>query len=258
MNTQTEAAPSPRPQAETPGARPGPTPRDIEPPISQLALPRRELSVDVDSLLAGEFEPLEFARELDTQFELILDINKALETDLGRAKEELQELKRRGTQIKNLVHRAVNELKHGQRLNEQVAGARADYEAVLEQIDRTRQDNERQDLIIEKKDEKIVRLNEALNRLKYEASVLKNKIDGIRAERAELENQLQTVYFDLRELQEQKKAVEQAINTIRRKTKAAQESIMKIKRTVSNVLAAFANTQAKARLRFGKIKVVEQ
>ena len=54
------------------------TPPGERPTGSQIALRGRELAVDVDSLLTGELEPLEFAKELDTQFELMLDINKAL------------------------------------------------------------------------------------------------------------------------------------------------------------------------------------
>ena len=87
---------------------------------------------------------------------------------------------------------------------------------------------------------------------------VKNKIEGVRAEKAEIENRLQTVYFDLRDLEEQKKGVEDAINGVRQRVKGTRDNILKIKRTLSNVLTAFANTQNKARLQFGRIKSIEQ
>ena len=80
----------------------------------------------------------------------------------------------------------------------------------------------------------------------------------MRAEKGEIENRLQGVYFDLRDLEEQKKSIEAAVKTVRGRTNATKDNILKIKRTLSNVLMAFANTQNKARLQFGKIKAVEE
>jgi predicted nucleic acid-binding Zn-ribbon protein len=88
--------------------------------------------------------------------------------------------------------------------------------------------------------------------------VLKNKIEGVRAEKGEIENRLQTVYFDLRDLEEQKKGIEAAIKGVRAKVRTTQDTLMKIKRTLANVLTAFANTQTKARLQFGRIKAIEE
>jgi chromosome segregation ATPase len=251
MDAEAERAGSPGPEAESPEETPEPT-------GSQIAMHGRELGVDVDSLLAGEFEPLEFAKELDTQFELILDINKALEADLKAARDELRELKRRGTQLDKLVRQATTDIKHGKDLEEKLASARADYEALLEQIDTGKQELERQDLILKKKEDKIARLTQGHDRLKYELGVLKNKIEGVRAEKGEIENRLQTVYFDLRDLEEQKKGVEAAIKGVRAKARATHDSLMKIKRTLASVLTAFANTQTKARLQFGRIKAIEE
>jgi chromosome segregation ATPase len=233
------------------------TPESTELPTSQIAMRGRELAVDVDALLTGEFEPLEFAKELDTQFELILDINKALEIDLRQAREELRDLKRRNTQLEKLVRQAAHSIQQGQDLEARLARTRGDYEGVLDQVDLTRQELERQELVIKKKDDKIDRLSAVHDSLKYEIGVLKNKIDGVRGEKAEIENRLQTVYFDLRDLEEQKKAIEAAIAAVRSKAKATQDTIMKIKRTLSNVLTAFANTQTKARLQFSRIKEVK-
>jgi chromosome segregation ATPase len=254
MDVEPEIVGSPRPAAD-PTEESAPEP-DIG--ASQIALRDRELTVDVDSLLTGEFEPLEFAKELDTQFELILDINKALETDLRQARDELRDLKRRNTQVEKLVRQARTDIKKGKDLDEKLARERTAYETLLEQTDVTKQDIEREELVIKKKDDKIARLSETHDRLKYEIGVLKNKIEGVRAEKAEIENRLQTVYFDLRDLEEQKKGVEGGINDVRQRVRATRDEIMKIKRTLSNVLTAFANTQNKARLQFGRIKAIEQ
>jgi chromosome segregation ATPase len=250
MDAEAEVAGWPRPEADRP--------EDTDAAGSEIALRDRELPVDVDSLLTGEFEPLEFAKELDTQFELILDINKALETDLRQAREELRELKRRNGQIEKLVRQATTEIKHGKDLDERLAQVRDAYERLLEQIDDARQEIERQDLVIKKKDDKISRLNEVHDRLKYEIGVLKNKIEGVRAEKGEIENRLQTVYFDLRDIEEQKKGVEGAIADVRVRISTTRDNILKIKRTLSNVLTAFANTHNKARLQFGQMKAIEQ
>ena len=254
MDAEAELAGSLEPEAEDLEG----TSQGAEPSGSQIAMRNRELGVDVDSLLAGEFEPLEFAKELDTQFELILDINRALEADLRAAREELRELKRRSTQLEKLVRQATTDIKQGKDLDERLARARTDYEALLEQIDAGKQEVERQELILKKKDDKIARLNQTQDRLKYDIGVLKNKVEGVRAEKGEIENRLQTVYFDLRDLEEQKKGVEEAIKGVRTKARATQDNIMKIKRTLSNVLTAFANTQTKARLQFGRIKAIEE
>jgi chromosome segregation ATPase len=254
MDAEAHVAGSPRPQADGPGE----ASQNADVSASEIALRDRELAVDVDSLLAGEFEPLEFARELDTQFELILDINKALETDLRQARDELRELKRRNTQIDKLVRQAAADIKQGKDLDERLARVRTAYEEVLEQTDDVRQEIERQDLVIKKKDDKISRLSEVQDRLKYEISVLKNKIEGVRSEKGEIENRLQTVYFDLRDIEEQKKGVEEAIKGVRARVKATRDNILKIKRTLSNVLTAFANTHNKARLQFGQMKAIEQ
>ena len=243
--------------AEAPGAAEEAA-HESERTTSQIALRDRELTVDVDSLVSGEFEPLEFAKELDTQFELILDINKALEADLHQAREELRDLKRRNAQVEKLLRQARSDIKKGADLDEKLVRERTAYETVLEQIDITKQDIEREELVIRKKDDKIGRLSEVHDRLKYEIGVLKNKIEGVRAEKAEIENRLQTVYFDLRDLEEQKKGVEGGINDVRQRTKATRDHVLKIKRTLSNVLTAFANTQNKARLQFGRIKAIEQ
>jgi len=252
MDVEAEVVGSPRPMADAPYE----APEHVEPGSSQIAMRDRELTVDVDSLLSGEFEPLEFAKELDTQFELILDINKALETDLRQAREDLRELKRRNAQVDRLVRQATKDIKHGQNLDDQLAGVRGDYERLLEQTDEIKRETERQELVIKKKDDKISRLTEVQDRLKYEIGVLKNKVEGVRAEKGEIENRLQTVYFDLRDLEEQKKGVEEAIAAVRQRTKATKDNTLKIKRTLSNVLTAFANTQNKARLRFGQIKAI--
>ena len=254
MDAEAEVAGSLKPEADKPER----VSQSTEPTASQIALRGRELAVDVDALLAGEFEPLEFAKELDTQFELILDINKALETDLRQTREELRDLKRRNTQVEKLVRQATADIKQGKDFDERLASARTAYEGVLEQIDGTKQEIERQELIIRKKDEKIGRLNEVHDRFKYEIGGLKNKIDGVRSEKSEIDNRLQTVYFDLRDLEEQKKNIEEAIKGVRLRTKAIKDNILKIKRTLSNVLTAFANTQNKARLQFGRIKAIEQ
>jgi chromosome segregation ATPase len=230
----------------------------VDPTASQIALRDQELTVDVDSLLSGELEPLEFAKELDTQFELILDINKALETDLREAREELRDLKRRNTQVEKLLRQATSDINKGKDLDERLAKARVAYEELLDQIDDTKQQVEREELAIKKKDDKIRRLTEVQDRLKYEAGVLKNRIEGVRAEKGEIDNRLQSVYFDLRDLEEQKKKIEEAIKAVRRRTEATKDNVLKIKRTLSNVLMAFTNTQNKARLQFGKIKPVEQ
>jgi len=249
MVAEAEFAGAPKPEAEN---------TEETPITTELAMTDREMGVDVDSILAGEFEPLEFAKELDTQFELILDINKALETDLGRAKEELRELVRQNARTDKLVRQTTAGIERGKGLDERLASTRSEYENVLDQIDRTKQEIERQALIVQKKDEKIARLNEVHDRLKYDMDVLKNKRDTVDSEKAEIKNQLQTVYLDLRDLEEQKKAVEGVIKTVRLKTKATQDDILKIKRTLSNVLTAFANTQNKARLQFGRIKTIKQ
>ena len=233
------------------------TPAGERPTGSQIALRGRELAVDVDSLLTGELEPLEFAKELDTQFELMLDINKALESDLRQAREELRELKRQNGQLERLVRRAKSDIKQGKDLDGRVAKARAGYEKVLGELDEAKHEIEQQELILKKKDEKIGRLNEASDRLKYEIGVLKSKIEGVRAEKAEIDNRLQTVYFDLRDLEEQKRGLEAATQEVRAKTQETQDNVLKIKRTLSNVLTAFTNTQNKARLRFGQVKAVK-
>jgi len=238
--------------------RPDETTRHVDPTASQIALRDQELTVDVDSLLTGELEPLEFARELDTQFELILDINKALETDLLEAREELRDLKRRNAQVEKLLRQATNDIKKGKDLDDRLAKTRAAYEELLDQIDDTKQQIEREELSIKKKDDKIRRLTEIQDRLKYETGVLKNRIEGVRAEKGEIGNRLQGVYFDLRDLEEQKKSIDAAVKAVRRRTNATKDNILKIKRTLSNVLMAFANTQNKARLQFGKIKAVEE
>jgi len=225
---------------------------------SQIALRGRELAVDVDSLLAGELEPLEFAKELDTQFELVLDINKALESDLRQAREGLRDLKRRHAQLEKLVRKAKADIKQGRGLDGQLAKARTSYEHVLEELDRAKHAIEQQDLILKKKDDKIGRLTEASDRLKYEIGVLKSKIEGVRGEKAEINNRLQTVHFDLRDYEEQKRGLEEAIKEVRLRTEATQDNILKIKRTLSNVLTAFANTRNKARLRFGRVKAVNK
>jgi chromosome segregation ATPase len=254
MGAESEGAGSSKPETENREA----TLHDIDPAASQIAMRDRELAVDVDSLLTGEFEPLEFAKELDTQFELILDVNKALETDLHQARDELRGLKRRNTQLGKLVRQATAEIKRGKDLDEQLAKARADYEAFLEQTGLVRQDVERHELVIGKKDDKISRLNETRDELTYEIGVLKNKTDGVRAEKAEFDNQLQTVHFDLRDLEDQKRAAEGTIQSVRLRIKATQENVLKIKRTLSNVLTAFANTHNKARLQFSRIKSVRK
>jgi chromosome segregation ATPase len=254
MDAEAEIVGPPRPVADAPNE----APEHVASGSSSIAMRDRELTVDVDSLLAGEFEPLEFAKELDTQFELILDINKALETDLRQACEELRELKRRNAQVERLVRQATKEIKQGENLDGELASVRADYERLLDQTDEIRQEIERQELVIRKKDDKITRLTEVQDRLKYEIGVLKNKVEGVRAEKGEIDNRLQTVYFDLRDLEEQKKGVEEAIAAVRRRTKTTKDDTLKIKRTLSNVLTAFANTQNKARLQFGQIKAIEQ
>jgi len=253
MDAEAEVVGPSRPVADAPNE----APEHVEPRSSSIAMRDRELTVDVDSLLAGEFEPLEFAKELDTQFELILDINKALETDLRQAR-ELRDLKRRNTQVERLVRQATKDIKQGENLDNQLTGVRAEYEHLLEQTDEIKQGIERQELVIKKKDEKISRLTEVQDRLKYEIGVLKNKVEGVRAEKGEIDNRLQTVYFDLRDLEEQKKGVEEAIAAVRQRTKATKDNTLKIKRTLSNVLTAFANTQNKARLQFGQIRAIEQ
>jgi chromosome segregation ATPase len=170
----------------------------------------------------------------------------------------MRELKRRGTQLEKLVRQATTDIKHGKDLDEKLASARAEYEALLEQIDAAKQETERQELILKKKDDKVARLSQAHDRFKYELGVLKNKIEGVRAEKGEIENRLQTVYFDLRDLEEQKKGIEAAVKGVRAKVRATQDHLMKIKRTLANVLTAFANTQTKARLQFGRIKAIEE